>query len=139
MNRRACDETDGVATYRTDAQSNARLLYLYNRDASRQYRYEQVCRTLTTWHCPHSSGVRHCSSNRSKSPVRRAHKSNPGVPRRSGRMGQTDGRTDGRTPYRFIDPAPHTMRSVPIVQSSVCCVYPTRDNGDPTRPDSTRG
>ena len=22
--------------------------------------------------------------------------------------------TDGRTPYRFIDPAPHTMRTVPI-------------------------
>ena len=26
----------------------------------------------------------------------------------------TDTRTDGRTPYRFIDPAPHTMSAVPI-------------------------
>jgi len=32
---------------------------------------------------------------------------------RSGPMlGQTDGRTDGWTMYRFIDPAPHTMRAV---------------------------
>ena len=28
---------------------------------------------------------------------------------------QMDGRTDGRTPYRFIDPASHTMRAVPVV------------------------
>ena len=28
-------------------------------------------------------------------------------------LGQTDGRTDGRTRYRFINPAAHTMRTVP--------------------------
>ena len=27
---------------------------------------------------------------------------------------QTDGQTDGRTMYRYIDPAPHTMRATPI-------------------------
>jgi len=30
--------------------------------------------------------------------------------------GQTDGQTDGRIQYRFIDPAPHTMRAVPIIR-----------------------
>ena len=29
------------------------------------------------------------------------------------------GQTDGRTPYRFIDPAPHTMRAVPITTASL--------------------
>ena len=27
----------------------------------------------------------------------------------------TDGRTDGRTPERYREPAPHTMRAVPII------------------------
>jgi len=28
---------------------------------------------------------------------------------------QTDGRMDRRTPDRYIDPAPHAMRAVPII------------------------
>jgi len=48
-------------------------------------------------------------------PVRWAHSSKPAVEalllcNHAG----TDRRTDGRTPYRFIDPAPHTMSAVPI-------------------------
>jgi len=34
-------------------------------------------RTLTTWHCPHSPAARRRFSNRSISPVRRAHSSKP--------------------------------------------------------------
>jgi len=29
----------------------------------------------------------------------------------------TDGRTDGRTPDRYVAPAPHTMRAVPITRA----------------------
>jgi len=36
-------------------------------------------------------------------------------------LGQTDGQTDGRTPYRFIDPAPHTVQAVPITYT--CCAF----------------
>jgi len=32
---------------------------------------------------------------------------------------QTDRRTDGRTPCRFIDPAPHTMRTAVIIMMAV--------------------
>ena len=34
-------------------------------------------RTLTTWHCPHSSAACRCCSNQSISPTRRAHSSEP--------------------------------------------------------------
>jgi len=40
----------------------------------------------------------------------------------SGRMAQTD----GRTPYRYVDPAAHTMRRVPVNKLSVCCVVRRR-------------
>ena len=33
--------------------------------------------------------------------------------------GQTDGQTDGRTPGRYIDPAWHTMRAVPVRRLTV--------------------
>jgi len=66
---------------------------------------------LTTWHCPHSPTARHCCNNRSISPASRPAAANPATRYCSGRMGQTDGRTQ----YRFIDPAPHTMRTVPIM------------------------
>jgi len=71
-------------------------------------------RTLTTWHCPHSPAARHCCSNRS--PLRQAHGSKPA----SATNGQIDGETDGRTPYRFTDPAPHTMRAVPMMHIIMC-------------------
>ena len=71
-------------------------------------------RTLTTWHCPHSPAARRCCSNRS--PLRQAHSSKPA----SGTNGQIDGETDGRTPYRFTDPAPHTMRAVPMIHIIMC-------------------
>ena len=42
----------------------------------------------------------------------------------------TDGRTDGRTPDRYIDPAPHTMRAMPLYNWGllrgniiICCVH----------------
>jgi len=43
-------------------------------------------------------------------------RSNDGTNRR------TDGETDGRTPDRYIDPAPHTVRAVPITnwQKGIC-------------------
>ena len=34
--------------------------------------------------------------------------------------GRTDIRTDARTPYRFIDPAQHTLRAVPITVPVIC-------------------
>jgi len=89
--------------------------------------FKQVCaqlgdlRTLKTWHCPHLLLCavllrRRPCSNRSISPTRRAHSSKHAARCCSGRMGQTDRRTDrrthGRTPYRFMDPAPHTMQPV---------------------------
>ena len=33
--------------------------------------------------------------------------------------GQTDGRTDGRTPYRYVDPARHTVRAASISFAAV--------------------
>ena len=85
--------------------------------------FKQVCaqlgdlRTLKTWHCPHLLLCavllrRRPCSNRSISPTRRAHSSKHAARCCSGRMGQTDRRTHGRTPYRFMDPAPHTMQPV---------------------------
>ena len=78
-------------------------------------------RTLTTWHCPHSPAARCCwapGSNRSISPAGRALSNKPAAAACDGRMmGQTDRQaTNGRTPDSCINPAPHTMRSVPKVQ-----------------------
>jgi len=58
-------------------------------------------RTLTTWHYSHSPAA--CCKLQ-----QRVCCCGPMLDRR------TDRRTDGRTPYRCIDPAPHTMRAVPI-------------------------
>ena len=47
--------------------------------------------------------------------ARRAHSSKPAARCCRGQMGQTNGQTDRRTPYRYTDPAPHTMRPLPIL------------------------
>ena len=77
-------------------------------------------RTLTTRHCAHLLTARRCCGNRLISVTG----SKPAARSYSGRMGQVDRRTDRRTngwtPYRFIDPAPHTMRAVPITVVQTC-------------------
>jgi len=61
-----------------------------------------------------AAGRRPCS-NRSISRGRRAQGSKPAAAACAGRMmGQTDRQTDVRTLNSFIDPAPRTMRAVPI-------------------------
>ena len=49
----------------------------------------------------------------------------------------TDRQTDGRTPYRFIYPAPHTMRAVRINQHSCvlgyCCLEKQRARRESSR------
>jgi len=67
-------------------------------------------RMLTTWHCPHSLASRCMLQQSIDVSCRRAHSNKPAASCCSGRVGQTD----GQTPYRFIDPASHTMRAVPI-------------------------
>jgi len=53
--------------------------------------------------------------NRSISPAGGALSSKPAAAACGGRMmGRTDRQTNGRTPGSFIDPAPHTIRAVPI-------------------------
>jgi len=37
----------------------------------------------------------------------------------SRQMGQTDRQTDKQTPYRYIDPALHTMRAMPITEEII--------------------
>jgi len=60
---------------------------------------------LTMWHCPHSldARARHTA-------VHRAAISPYLVPKSAG----TDRQTERRTPYRFIDPAQHSMHTVPV-------------------------
>ena len=41
-------------------------------------------------------------------------------------VGEWHRQTDGRTPYRYVDPAAHTMRTVPVNKLSVCCVVRRR-------------
>ena len=67
-------------------------------------------RMLTTWHCPHSLASRCMLQQSIDVSCRRAHSNKPAARCCSGRVGQSD----GQTPYRFIDPASHTMRAVPI-------------------------
>jgi len=63
-------------------------------------------RTLTAWHCPHLHvAVAECQpcSDRSISPARL-------------QQLWSHAGTDERTSYRYIDPASHTMRAVPIIR-----------------------
>ena len=57
--------------------------------------------------------TRHCCSNQLISPARWAHSSKPATAGLTPMLRQShagsDRQTDGRTPYRFINPAPHTM------------------------------
>ena len=78
----------------------------------RQSSAEQVCVQLPT--CAENAFAaalhvvvlrRQPCSNRSISPTHLAHSSKPAARCCSGRVGQTN----GRTPYRFINPAPHTI------------------------------
>jgi len=41
-------------------------------------------------------------------------------------VGEWHRHTDGRTPYRYVDPAAHTMRRVPVNKLSACCVVRRR-------------
>ena len=68
-------------------------------------------RTLTTWHCPHSSAARRCYSNRLISLPAGPTAANlqQQVCHCGPMLGQRDGRTDRLTPYRFIDPAPYIL------------------------------
>ena len=68
-------------------------------------------RTLTTWHRP--------PPHAAAAAIGRYLLYQPGPQQQTSRTllqraNGTDGRTDRRTPYRFIDPVPHTMRVVPI-------------------------
>jgi len=68
-------------------------------------------RTLTTWHRP--------PPHAAAAAIGRYLLYQPGPQQQTSRTllqraNGTDGRTDRRTPYRFIDPIPHTMRAVPI-------------------------
>ena len=49
--------------------------------------------------------------------TRLAHSNKPAARCCSRRIGQTDGQTDGRTLHRYINPAAHTMRAVPITSA----------------------
>jgi len=78
---------------------------------------------LKTWHCPHlllcasSAAIDRCRT-------RLAHSSKPAARCCSGRMGHTD----GGTPYHFIEPGPHTMRSVPIT-ALLYCSFTRKESG----------
>jgi len=62
--------------------------------------------TLKTWHCPHSPAACRYRSNQSISPASRLTAANLQQPVCC--CGPMLGQTDGWTPYRYIDPVPHT-------------------------------
>jgi len=77
---------------------------------------------ISTWHCPHllldAVLRRRCcwapapaALDRYVLPTVRS-AANP--PHSTAAVKRWDRQTDGQTPYRYIDPAPHTMREVPI-------------------------
>jgi len=70
--------------------------------------------TLTTWHClqSHSPAARRC--RRSQSYLLPARPTAANLQQRVCCCGPVLGQTDGRTPFRYTDPAPHTLRTVRI-------------------------
>jgi len=66
---------------------------------------------------PAFAAVRRCRC-RSISPARTALSSKPAARFCCDRMmGQADGQTDGRTPDRYLDPAAHATRAVPVTEN----------------------
>ena len=71
----------------------------------------QLLRTLTTWHSPHSPAAAAAIDRN----LLLAEPTAVNLQRRlcgSGGSGPVLGQTDERTPYRHIDPSPHTVRAV---------------------------
>jgi len=71
----------------------------------------QLLRTLTTWHSPHSPAAAAAIDRN----LLLAEPTAANLQRRlcgSGGSGPVLGETDERTPYRHIDPSPHTVRAV---------------------------
>ena len=92
-------------------------------------------RTLTTWHCPHSPDARRCcwapvvqqSTDISCPPGPQQQTCSSGLAAIGPRwVRQTDRQTNGRTPYRYVDPAPHTAPVVPRngkVKTQISCTH----------------
>ena len=62
--------------------------------------------TLTTWHCPHSPAATAAIDRYLLVLPAGPTAANPP---HAAAAGEWDRQTDGRTPYRFIDPAPHSL------------------------------
>ena len=72
--------------------------------------WQRQC-TLATWHCPHSAAdAATVAISQYLLPTK------PTAASLQQRVCCYGHWTDGRTLYRFINPAPHTMRAVPIKQ-----------------------
>jgi len=106
-----------AATVSCEKSEHAILLCTLTARALQQ---QQVCVQLPTYADnvalpAFARRARRCCSNRSISPARRAHSSEPAA---AGLLLWAHAGTDGRTPYSFTDPVPHTMRVVPITNTA---------------------
>ena len=73
-------------------------------------------RTPTPWHCPHS----HAAATKCR-PCSNRHLMPAGPT--AGLLLLAHVRTDGRTPYRYTDPAPHTMRAPDSANKQRCYTF----------------
>ena len=104
-----------------------------------------LSRRLETRHCPHlllrpraeASLLPGAPRSRSIFPARGAPSSKPAARHYCGRStGQTDRQTDGRTSDRYIDPAAHTIGTVPINCAYVLCFRRCDKAGEDEKADS---